>query len=214
MNKPDISSIRNDYKLKELGEKNVQQNPFEQFDIWFNEALSSNLKEPTAMILATSAKDGKPSVRTLLLKGFNDEGFVFYTNYESRKGKEIAENNQGSILFYWPDLERQIRLEGIIEKVSAKSSEDYFKTRPYKSKVGAWASNQSSVINGRKELILKFFKYLVKFHSKNIPLPPFWGGYKLIPDKFEFWQGRESRLHDRINYRKENNIWIIERLSP
>jgi len=211
---PEISSLRKEYKLRELSEKNVDENPFEQFDIWFKEMLNSNIPEPTAMILATAAKEGKPSARTLLLKAFNKDGFIFYTNYESRKGKEIEENNSGALLFFWPELERQIRIEGTIKKLSQSTSNDYFKTRPYKSRIGAWASKQSSVIPDRAEIIKKFFKYLIKFHSRNIPLPDFWGGYILIPDLFEFWQGRASRLHDRVSYRKETGKWIIERLSP
>jgi|WetSurMetagenome_2_1015567.scaffolds.fasta_scaffold107771_2 pyridoxamine 5'-phosphate oxidase len=211
---PEISSLRKEYKLRELSEKNVDENPFEQFDIWFKEMLDSKIPEPTAMILATATKEGKPSARTLLLKAYNKDGFTFYTNYESRKGKEIEENNSGALLFFWPELERQIRIEGTIKKLSQSTSNDYFKTRPYKSRIGAWASKQSSVIPDRAEIIKKFFKYLLKFHSRNIPLPDFWGGYILIPDLFEFWQGRASRLHDRVSYRKETGKWIIERLSP
>jgi pyridoxamine-phosphate oxidase len=210
----EISDIRKDYTQKELDENNTEANPFDQFDIWFKEMLDSKLHEPTAVILATATKYGKPSARALLLKGYNKDGFIFYTNYGSRKGKEIEENNSGALLFFWPELERQIRIEGYIEKVSQKASNDYFKTRPFKSRVGAWASRQSSVIPGRSEIIKKFFKYLLKFHSKNIPLPDFWGGYILKPEVFEFWQGRANRLHDRIRYRKENSQWIKERLSP
>lgn len=209
-----ISDIRKEYTQKALDKNNTEANPFDQFDIWFKEMLDSKLHEPTAVILATATKDGKPSARALLLKGYNKDGFIFYSNYGSRKGKEIEENNSGALLFFWPELERQIRIEGFIEKVSQKASDDYFKTRPYKSRVGAWASAQSSVIPGRSEILKKFFKYLLKFHSKNIPLPDFWGGYILIPEVFEFWQGRASRLHDRIRFRKESNDWIKERLSP
>jgi pyridoxamine 5'-phosphate oxidase len=209
-----LSDLRRNYKLKSLDVKDVNLNPFEQFSQWFDEVMNSGLIEPNALILATSDKNGKPSVRALLLKGFSEKGFVFYSNYESRKGKEIKENNQASILFYWAELERQVRLEGKVEKISEKDSYSYFKTRPFKSKLGAWASNQSEVIEGRFIIIKKFLYYLTKFHSKEIPLPPYWGGYILIPDIFEFWQGRESRLHDRIRYRKISNQWIIERLSP
>lgn len=209
-----LSDLRRNYKLKSLDTKDVNLNPFEQFSIWFDEVLNSNLIEPNALILATADKNGKPSVRALLLKGFSENGFIFYTNYESRKGKELAENIHASILFYWPELERQVRLEGKVEKISERDSYNYFKTRPFKSKVGAWASNQSEVINSRFTIVKKFLYYLAKFHSKEIPLPPYWGGYILIPDIFEFWQGRESRLHDRIRYRKINEQWVIERLSP
>ena len=210
----EISAIRRDYKLRDLNERNVDDNPFAQFDNWFKEMLRSKLPEPTAVTLATATKDGKPSARVLLLKGYNKEGFIFFSNYGSRKGKEIEENNAGAILFFWPELERQIRIEGSIEKISVNASEEYFKTRPYKSRLGAWASKQSSVIPGRIYIIRKFFQYLLKFHSANIPLPEFWGGYILKPDVFEFWQGRANRLHDRIRYKKNGTEWKIERLSP
>jgi pyridoxamine 5'-phosphate oxidase len=209
-----IQDLRKNYKLKSLDQKDVLENPYEQFSLWFEETLNSQLPEPNAMILATATKDGKPSVRALLLKGFDENGFVFYTNYESRKGKEIALNNCASILFFWPELERQIRLEGIVEKISPEESKRYFDTRPYKSRIGAWASNQSEIIENRFFIVKKFIKYFIKFHSKDIPLPPYWGGYILKPDVFEFWQGRANRLHDRVRYKLENKIWKIERLSP
>jgi pyridoxamine 5'-phosphate oxidase len=209
-----IQDIRRNYKQKSLDVKDVKLCPFDQFDSWFNEMMKSDLLEPTAFILATADKSAKPSARTLLMKGYDGGGFYFYTNYESRKGKELAENNQASMLFFWPEIERQIRIEGKVKKVSEEESFSYFKSRPFKSKVGAWASNQSTVISSRMTIVKKFFQYLVKFHSKDIPLPPYWGGYKLVPDRFEYWQGRENRLHDRVNYRLEKDIWIIERLSP
>jgi len=209
-----IQDIRINYKLKSLDVKDVSICPFDQFDRWFNEMMKSGLLEPTAFILSTADKNARPSARTLLMKGYDGRGFYFYTNYESRKGKELAENNQASMLFFWPELERQVRIEGKVKKVSEEESNSYFKTRPFKSKVGAWASNQSTVINSRMTIVKKFFQYLVKFHSKDIPLPPYWGGYKLLPDRFEYWQGRENRLHDRVSYRYEKENWIIERLSP
>jgi pyridoxamine 5'-phosphate oxidase len=209
-----IQDLRKNYKLKSLDQKDVLENPFEQFSLWFEEAMNSKLPEPNAMILATATKDGKPSVRALLLKGFDENGFIFYTNYESRKGKEIALNNNASILFFWPELERQIRLEGTVNKIPDEESKKYFDTRPYKSRIGAWASNQSNVIENRFFIIKKFLKYFIKFHSKDIPLPPYWGGYILKPDVFEFWQGRTSRLHDRVRYLKVDGRWQIERLSP
>jgi len=209
-----IQEIRKNYKLKSLGIKDVALEPFSQFESWFNEILKSGLLEPTAFVLATSTAKGKPSARALLLKGFDERGFYFYTNYNSRKGKELKENNQASMLFFWPELERQIRIEGTTEKLYPEKSFEYFKTRPFKSKVGAWSSDQSSVIQGRMTILRKFFEYLLKFHSRNIPLPPFWGGYRFIPEEFEFWQGRANRLHDRIRYKKNGDSWLIERLSP
>ena len=209
-----IQDLRRNYKLKSLDQKDVTENPFEQFSLWFEEAMKSQLPEPNAMILATATKDGKPSVRALLLKGFDEDGFVFYTNYESRKGKELEENNNASILFFWAELERQVRLEGKITKITAQESKKYFDTRPYKSRLGAWASNQSTVIESRFVIVKKFLKYFAKFHSNEIPLPPYWGGYILKPECFEFWQGRANRLHDRVRYTKESEKWIIERLSP
>ncbi len=209
-----IEDLRRNYKLKSLDQKDVLENPFEQFSVWFEEAMHSKLPEPNALILATATKEGIPSVRALLLKGFDEKGFIFYTNYESRKGKELAENKNASILFFWPEIERQIRLEGTVEKISKIESKRYFDTRPYKSRIGAWASNQSEVIGSRFVIVKKFLKYFIKFHSKEIPLPPYWGGFILIPDTFEFWQGRANRLHDRVRYKLADGKWKIERLSP
>jgi len=179
-----------------------------------NEAISSNLLEPNAMILATANKDGAPSARTVLLKGFDERGFVFYTNYESAKAKNLSENPIASLLFFWAELERQARIEGKVEQVSKADSEEYFRSRPRESQLGAWASKQSSVIASREVLEKKFEEMRKKFEGKEIPLPPFWGGYRVIPQSIEFWQGRESRLHDRICYSFENGKWKIERLSP
>lgn len=212
--KKNIEDIRRNYKLKTLGTNDAELNPFLQFDKWFNEMLDSDLLEPTAFILATSDKNGKPSARALLLKGYDINGFKFFTNYESRKGAELEENPQAAMLFYWPELERQIRIEGTISKLPKDESEKYFKTRPFKSKLGAWASDQSTVIDGRITIIRKFLYYLIKFHNKDIPIPPYWGGYILKPEIFEFWQGRANRLHDRILYKMSGNEWITERLSP
>ncbi len=214
MIKKSLADLRENYKLKSLDISDVDLNPFKQFEVWFNEVLEAEISEPNAMCVATATKEGKPSARVLLLKGFDEKGFVFYTNYESRKGKELAENNQASLLFFWVDLERQIRIEGTVEKVTNEESEKYFKTRPFKSRLGAWASNQSEVISGRYIIIKKFVGYLAKFRSTNVPLPPYWGGYRLKPEEFEFWQGRANRLHDRIRYKKEKDNWILERLSP
>jgi len=209
-----LQDIRINYKQKSLGVSDVDLNPFEQFEKWFKETLHSGILEPTAFILSTADKNARPSSRTLLMKGFDPKGFYFYSNYESKKGNDLEENNQAAMLFFWSELERQIRIEGRTEKISKEQSYEYFKTRPFKSKVGAWASNQSSVIDSRFTIIKKFLNYLIKFHSTEIPLPPYWGGYILIPEVFEFWQGRANRLHDRVRYRLSGNEWIIERLSP
>jgi pyridoxamine 5'-phosphate oxidase len=214
INKNDISMLRRSYSLKELSENSVSSDPISQFSVWMNEAISSNLLEPNAMILATASKKGIPSGRTVLLKGFNESGFVFYTNYESAKASNLFENPIASLLFLWLELERQIRITGKVEKVSQAESEEYFRSRPRESQLGAWASKQSSVIANREVLEKKFEGMREKFEGKEIPLPPFWGGYRVIPQRIEFWQGRENRLHDRISYTLHAGKWKIERLSP
>lgn len=208
-----IRDLRRQYTKKTLSEKNVSSDPLKQFDKWFKEVLSSGFIEPNAVTLATSSKKGKPSARMLLLKGYDERGFVFYSNYKSRKGNEITENPLGTLLFYWDKLERQVRIEGTIERVTKKESEDYFKTRPFKSRLGAWASKQSTIIAGRSAVVKEFLKYLMKYGNK-VPLPPYWGGYRLKPDYYEFWQGRPNRLHDRIAYKLEGGKWKVFRLSP
>jgi len=200
--------------FKELSKDKVLSNPFEQFNVWFDEAKRSEIIEPTAAILATVDKDGHPSARTILLKEVNEMGLVFYTNYASKKAKDIASNPNTSLLFLWKEQQRQIRIEGRSEKISKGESEKYFHTRPRESQIGAWASHQSSVIQDRKTLDDKFEKYRKKFGDEEIPLPDFWGGYVLIPNYFEFWQGRSGRLHDRICYKLEEKEWEIFRLAP
>ncbi len=200
--------------MKELTENIVDKDPFTQFSLWFNELLKSDVIEPNAMILATASAEGVPSARTVLLKKFDETGFVFFTNYESHKAKDLAANPNAEILFMWLELERQVRIRGKVEKVSSDESEEYFHSRPTNSQIGAWASNQSSVIPGREFLEEKFKETAEKYKDGKIPLPSFWGGFRLIPDEFEFWQGRESRLHDRISYRRKGNAWKIVRLSP
>jgi pyridoxamine 5'-phosphate oxidase len=200
--------------LNQFNESSVNKNPFKQFTIWYKEALESNVTEPTAMILATSTKNSIPSARTVLLKGYDERGFVFHTNYKSRKAKELEENSNAELLFLWKEIERQVRVSGIAEKTSREESEEYFKTRPYESRIGAWASKQSSIIPGRDYLERNFAEFKSKFEGKEIPLPPFWGGFRILPHTFEFWQGRENRLHDRICYKKKNEEWEIVRLSP
>jgi len=214
INNNDLSKLRRSYSLKELSESTVFLDPTKQFSIWMNEAIKSDLLEPNAMILATASKEGIPSARTVLLKGFDKRGFVFYTNYESSKSKNLGENPIASLLFFWVELERQVRITGKVEKVSQADSEAYFISRPRESQLGAWASKQSSVITSREVLEKKFEGMKEKFEGKEIPLPPFWGGYRVIPQRIEFWQGRENRLHDRISYTLHAGKWKIERLSP
>lgn len=200
--------------MKELTESIVDLNPVAQFSHWFNELLKLDVKEPNAMILATSSLKGIPSVRTVLLKKFDENGFVFFTNYGSHKAKDLIENPNAEILFLWLELERQVRIRGSVKKISPKESEEYFHSRPLDSQIGAWASKQSSVIPNREFLEAKFEETAEKYKDREIPLPPFWGGFILKPAEFEFWQGRDSRLHDRILYREKKNNWEILRLSP
>ncbi len=214
MKNNDIANLRRNYSLKELTENIVDRDPFTQFSLWFNELLKSDVKEPNAMILATASAQGVPSVRTVLLKKYDESGFVFFTNYESHKASDLTANPNAEILFLWLELERQVRIRGKVEKVSEEESEEYFHSRPTNSQIGAWASRQSSVIPGREFLEEKFRETAEKYKDGIIPLPPFWGGFRLIPDEFEFWQGRESRLHDRISYRLKEDHWEIVRLSP
>jgi pyridoxamine 5'-phosphate oxidase len=215
MKQEDIQNIRSEYLAASLSESNVNADPIKQFDKWFNEALKAEVQEPTAMTLATATYDGRPSARIVLLKGFDSNGFVFYTNYLSRKGKEIAKNPLGAAMFFWGTLERQVRIEGTIEKISKEDSAKYFQTRPRESQLGAVASPQSQEIPGREILEKKWQEAEAEYLDKDIPKPSFWGGYILKPRLIEFWQGRESRLHDRILYKKiDNKNWKKVRLAP
>jgi len=215
MNQKDIQDIRSEYLSASLSEKDTHNDPIKQFEKWFNEALQAEVQEPTAMTLATATSDGRPSARIVLLKGFDSNGFVFYTNYLSRKGKEIAKNPLGAILFFWETLERQVRIEGVIEKVSREDSEKYFQTRPRASQLGAIASPQSQEIADREILEKKYGEAEAEYVDKDILKPSYWGGYVLKPRLVEFWQGRESRLHDRILYKKiDNKNWKKVRLAP
>jgi pyridoxamine 5'-phosphate oxidase len=210
-----IASLRRDYALRGLHEADADADPIEQFRTWFSTALTAQLPEPNAMTLATAAHDGKPSARMVLLKGFDQNGFVFYTNYESRKGHELDENPRAALVFYWPELERQIRIEGRVEKLAQDESDAYFASLPLGSRLGAWASRQSEVIPGRQELESRLQELESEYKDRDIPRPPHWGGYRVRPEAIEFWQGRPSRLHDRLRYRKlEDGRWVIERLSP
>ena len=210
---PAIADIRKDYKLQSLDETDVARNPTEQFTKWWNEAINSNIDEVNAMTLATVNKNGLPSARIVLLKGYDENGFVFFTNYLSDKGKELAHNPNAALVFFWKELERQVRIEGTVEKVSNEESDEYFASRPAGSRIGAWASHQSAVIEYRQVIEQNVKKYTEIFGDE-IPRPDNWGGYRVKPVLMEFWQGRSSRLHDRIQYRKENEQWIMERLAP
>lgn len=214
LNNKQLSELRRNYTLKELSRRSVSKDPFEQFSRWFNEAMQSDIKDVNAMTIATAGKSGIPSARTVLLKGFDKEGFVFYTNYESSKGKDLSENPYAALLFYWKELERQIRITGKVKKISAEESAGYFNERPLESRLGAWASRQSEMLPDRKTLDKQFEYYKELFTGKEVTLPPYWGGYIVIPERIEYWQGRENRLHDRICYIKKENNWQIVRLAP
>lgn len=210
-----IADIRKVYQLQSLLEKDVNADPIKQFETWWQQAIESKIEEPNAMTLATCNDEGKPSARIVLLKGIKKNGFIFFTNYQSRKGKEIEKNSFVSLLFFWKELERQVRIEGKIKKVSDTESDKYFFSRPRESRIGAWSSPQSAVIENREFLQKNVEKYNLEFGTENIPRPDFWGGYLVEPDSIEFWQGRPGRLHDRLQYSlSENNYWNMKRLAP
>ena len=203
------------FGLSELYEADLDPNPIEQFRLWYEEALGAEFVHPNAFTLATSTKDGKPSARQLLLKDFDEEGFVFYTNSESKKGNDLANNPSAALCFWWDKLERQVRIEGEIQIVSNDDADEYFSSRPIGSQIGAWASNQSTVIPDRELLDNRYKEFEHKFEDKPIPRPPYWNGYRLVPVAIEFWQGRDNRLHDRLRYKlQKDGKWTIERLAP
>jgi pyridoxamine 5'-phosphate oxidase len=210
-----IADLRREYSLEGLREEELHPDPFQQFATWFRAAMDAQVLETNAMTLATATRDGFPSARIVLLKGVDEQGFVFFTNYESRKGREIEENPHAALLFYWAELTRQVRIEGIVTKVSVEESEAYFRSRSELSRLGAWASRQSRVIDSRAVLDERMHALVTEYSGRDIPLPPYWGGYRLIPTAFEFWHGRPNRLHDRLCYIRDEDLnWHIERLSP
>ncbi len=211
--KETIAALGREYGSYKFNESSADPSPSKQFKVWFEEALKAGFLDPNSLALATADKQGKPSVRTVLLKSYDERGYVFYSNYNSEKGRDLAENPYASMLYFWDKLERQVRIDGKVEKISEEESAEYFKTRDYMSKLGAWASKQSEKLPSRFKLIRKVAVLMAKY-PKEVPLPPFWGGYRLIPDSYEFWQGRKSRLHDRIKYVKEKGEWTIFRIYP
>ena len=208
-----LADLRIDYKLASLNETDVATSPFAQFSTWFGEAIKAEVPEPNAMTLATCDAGGRPSARVVLIKDFDERGMVFFTNYQSRKGQDLAANNRAALLFFWPELERQIRIEGRVETVSGADSDAYYQSRPALSRIGAWASPQSQVLPSRTDLEARFAAFSAE-HGENPPRPAHWGGYRVVPSFFEFWQGRRSRLHDRICYRPAGGKWKVERLAP
>jgi len=210
-----IADIRKEYILHSLNEEDVAENAMEQFDRWWKDALKSEIVEVNAMTLATASSDGLPAARIVLLKGFRDKGFQFFTNYDSFKGRQLLENPRACLVFFWKEIERQVRITGLVEKLSQEESDVYFKSRPAGSRIGAWASPQSEVIESSDWLITRAERFGKKFQESIIPRPPHWGGYLVRPVTIEFWQGRPNRLHDRLLYSlQENGNWIIERLAP
>ena len=216
MNNPSIADLRQNYTLAGLSETDINPDPIQQFALWFHQAVDADLIEPNAMTLATATPDGKPAARIVLLKGFNERGFVFYTNYESYKGKQLITNPQAALVFLWHKLERQVRIEGKVEQLSATESDGYFHSRPKASQLGAWASDQSQKIASRQVLEENLAALETKYaNADKIPRPPHWGGFRVIPNQIEFWQGRPSRLHDRLVYcLQDDSNWQISRLSP
>lgn len=209
-----LRDIRTNYEKFELSESEINPNPFKQLRLWLDEAISGKEKEPTAMVLSTVDSMGFPESRVVLLKELKDDGLFFYTNYESKKGNQLAQNRHVSVVFFWPGHERQVRIKGIAEKMSESESSDYFRSRPIDSQLGAWASPQSQIIENREFLEKRYCYFQEYFKNEEIEKPPFWGGYIIRPEYFEFWQGRSNRLHDRIEFLPEGENWKINRLAP
>lgn len=209
-----LADLRREYASRALTEAGALDDPIQQFALWFGEALRSELLDTTAMTLATATRAGEPSARIVLLKGFDEAGFVFFTNYESAKGRILADNPRASLLLFWAALERQVRVTGTVTKISAQESETYFQSRPFESQIGAWASAQSRTVHDRAALESRYAELAEKYAGGPVPLPPFWGGYRVAPEVIEFWQGRQSRLHDRLLYTRQGGAWSRSRLAP
>ncbi|NUM74734.1 pyridoxamine 5'-phosphate oxidase [candidate division KSB1 bacterium] len=209
-----LNDLRVDYAQRQLHENEAAAVPFHQFQKWFDEALAAEPNHANAMTLATCTREGEPSARVVLLKSWDQRGFVFYTNYNSRKASELLENPRASLVFWWQGLERQVRIEGRVEKTAEEEADDYFQTRPRESQIGAWASAQSEVIPDRSTLEQRFQEIAHAYENQPIPRPRHWGGFRLAPDSIEFWQGRPNRMHDRLRYRRLASAWVVERLSP
>jgi pyridoxamine 5'-phosphate oxidase len=211
---PAIADLRQDYRQAALLESEADPNPIAQFQSWFAAAVAAQLPEPNAMTIATATPDGIPSARIVLLKDVDDRGFVFFTNYHSHKGQELTNNPQAAIVFLWTELERQVRIQGRVEKIAPAESDEYFYSRPPGSRLGAWASNQSEVVADRSVLDQQLADLEAKYANQEIPRPEHWGGFRVMPTMIEFWQGRSSRLHDRLRYRSIDGTWVLDRLSP
>jgi pyridoxamine 5'-phosphate oxidase len=210
-----LDDLRREYTQRGLREEDLAPDPFTQFGAWFDEVVQADIREPNAMTLATAAPDGRPSARMVLLKGVDAHGFAFFTNYESRKGAELTVNPRAALVFFWVQLERQVRVEGRVERLSAEESDAYFASRPEGSQLGAWASQQSAVLPDRGPLEARYEELRAQYEGHEIPRPPFWGGFRVVPETVEFWQGRVNRLHDRLRYRRQDDdSWVVERLSP
>lgn len=209
-----LAERRREYRRGGLSRDQLDPDPVRQFDQWLHDAIHGGVPEPTAAALATAAEDGRPSVRTVLLKSADRSGFRFFTSYRSPKARDLEVNPRAAMLWFWPELERQVRVEGPVARVTPQESDEYFATRPRGSQLGAWASEQSSVIPSRDVLERRLREVEAEFADRDVPRPPAWGGYRLVPEIFEFWQGRENRLHDRFRYRRDGDTWVIERLAP
>jgi pyridoxamine 5'-phosphate oxidase len=212
--RPEVADLRRDYTLEALVEAHANPDPFGQFQHWFEAAVQAELPEPNAMTLATIDAEGFPAARIVLLKDFDPRGFVLFTNYNSHKGQELSQNPKAALVFLWAELERQVRIQGTVEKITSEESDSYFYSRPHNSRLGAWASNQSEVIPNREVLDRQLEALKAEYEGKEVPRPPHWGGFRVKPQTIEFWQGRTSRLHDRLRYRLTEGVWAIDRLSP